>query len=186
MNERDNRRGDRRDNRDNRDMGDYEDERDYARGGDYYDQLEDERRGVRGNGRRGRRRGDRAYDGEDMADMADYHYNKGMKLTKAEKHHWKKAMENTDGTKGEHFDMQQVMGAAEKLGVRFNEYSEKDFCLATNMIYSDYGHIIKKLVGQDKELIVCADFAKAYFDDPDGLEPEEKLAVHYHCMTNLE
>lgn len=189
---RDERRGDRRDNRDNRDYEDYEDyedERDYEDGGDYYDQL-DERRGVRGSGRgRGRGRGGgrrRRRDYEDGGDMADYHMEKPMRLTKAEKNRWKREIENTDGTRGEHFDMQQVMTAAEKLGVKFNEYSEKDFCLVTNLMYSDYGHIIKKLAGPDKELLICADMAKAYFDDPDGLEPEEKLAVHYHCMMNFE
>lgn len=184
MDQRANRRGGMRDNRDYEDG--YEDGlQDANRGGDYYDQL-DERRGVKGTGRgRSRRGGRRRRDYEDGEDMADYHMEKHLRLTKADMHHWKREMENTDGTKGEHFDMQQVMMAAEKLGVKFDEYSEKEFCLAMNMIYSDYGHIIKKLVGPDKEAVVCADFAKAYFDDPDGPEPEEKLAIHYHCMTNL-
>ena len=168
---------------------------DHRRGGgrdnaDYEDDYEDERRGVKGSGRR-RRRGRDRNDNEDMyderdnydeRDRPDYHR---IKLTKSQKNRWKREMENTDGTVGEHFDMQQVIAAAEKLGVRFNEYSEKDFCLVTNMIYSDYGHIIKKFVGPEKELIVCADFAKAYFDDPDGVDPEEKLAINY-CMTDLE
>lgn len=172
MGSRDNRRGDMRADRE-RDNRDYEN--DYEP--DYYDRL-DERRG-------GRRRNRRRRDYEDYEDMSDYHSNKSLRLSKADMHRWKHEMENTDGTKGEHFDMQQVMTAAEKLGIKFDEYTEKEFCLAMNMIYSDYGHIIKKLVGHEKEAVVCADFAKAYFDDPDGPEPEEKLAVHYHCMTNI-
>ena len=167
MRERDERRG--RDNRDNRDYEDYED-------------YEDERRGVRGSGRQNRR-------GRDMRDYNDdyddYHDKPKMRLTKADKNHWKHKLENTDGTTGEHFDMQEVMQAAEKLNVKFKDYSEKDFCLITNVMYSDYGHIIKRLVPPEKEVLICADMAKAYFDDPDGPEPEEKLAIHYHCMTNL-
>ena len=129
---------------------DFEDER------DYYDEL-DSRRGVKGSGR-GRRRGRR----RDMRDMEDFHHKMELKLTKSELNKWKHSMQNTDGTQGEHFDMQQVMHAAEKLGVKFRDYDEREFCVAVNMFYSDYGHIIKRLVqDKDKELLVCADFAKA-------------------------
>jgi hypothetical protein len=182
MNRRDSRMRDRRDMRNS----DYMDEADYEDSRDYYDEM-DERRGVKGSGR-GRYRKDKG-DSRDYGDYEDYRDSRrgrGMTLTKADLNHWKHNMENTDGTRGEHYDMQQVMHAAEKLGVRFKEYDEKEFCVAVNMIYSDYGHIIKRLVtDKDKELMVCADFAKAYFDDPDGPEPSEKLAIHYHCMTNL-
>lgn len=184
MNRHDSRRNIRRDRRnrhgsdfeDEADYDDYDDFEDYENDMDYYDEV-DGRRGVRGSGRGGRRRGRRDY--------ADYHMSK-MKLTKADLNHWKHNMQNTDGTQGEHYDMQQVMQAAEKLGIRFRDYDEKEFCTAVNMFYSDYGHIIKRLVSdKDKELLVCADFAKAYFDDPDGPEPSEKLAITYHCLTNL-
>ena len=53
------------------------------------------------------------------------------------------------------------------------------------MMYSDYGHIIKRLVpDKEKELLVCADFARAFLDDPDGPEPSEKLAIYYHCIAS--
>lgn len=144
---------------------------------DYYDNL-DRRRGVKGSGRRDRN------DGPDFADYGDYHHMP-MKLTKSAMYEWKQNMRNSDGTKGEHFKADEIMEAAEKLNVKFKEYSEKEFCLATNMIYSDYGHVIRRAVGPEKELIVCADMAKAYFDDPDGLEPSEKLTVQYYCMVDL-
>lgn len=170
MNRRDERRSGR--NMDRRDTRDFED--DFEDGMDYYDEM-DSRRGVRGSGR----------SRMDRRDNADFHMQK-MKLTKADLNHWKHNMQNTDGTQGAHYDMQQVMQAAEKLGVKFRDYDEREFCVAVNMIYSDYGHIIKRLVqDKDKELLVCADFAKAYFDDPDGPEPSEKLAIHYHCMTDI-
>ena len=170
MNRHDERRGGGRgrDNRDYEDRRDYEDNRDYEDSIDYYDRM-DSKRGVRGSGR--------DYENYRMSDI---------KLTKADINHWKHGMENTDGTKGEHYDMQQVMHAAEKLGIRFKDYDEREFCLAVNMIYSDYGHIIKRFAqDKDKELLICADFAKAYLEDPDGPEASEKLAIHYHCLTNL-
>lgn len=174
-----------RDNRDSRKMtyeddgrrSDFEDREDER---DYYDML-DERRGVKGSGRgrRGNRRGDRRDFAEDFHDMP-------LKLTKSAMYEWKNNMRNTDGTKGEHFKLDEIEEAAEKLKINFKDYSEKEFCLAVNMIYSDFGHIIKRLVGPDKELIVCADFAKAYLDDPDGLDPSEKLAVQYYCMVDFD
>ena len=163
------------------------DRRDYEN--DYEDDYEDERRGVKGSGRMRRR--DRAYDGRrdyDEEDMYDERRMDGhhLKLSKSKKNRWRREMENTDGTKGEHFDMQEVIAAANKLNVRFDDFTEKDFCLITNMFYSDYGHVIKKFAGQEKELLlICAEFAKAYFDDPDGIDPEEKIAINY-CMTDLE
>ena len=153
----------------------YEDDhrRDYNDERDYYDRL-DERRGVKGSGRR-----------RDMSDFANDFHHKPLKLTKSAMYEWKHNMQNTDGTKGEHFSAEQVEEAAQKLGIKYDEFSEKEFCLATNMIYSDYGHVIRRAVGPEKELIVCADMAKAYLDDPDGLDPSEKLAVQYYCMVNL-
>jgi hypothetical protein len=185
MNRHDERRGGR--GRRRRDMEDdyedYEDCDDYAED-DYYDQM-DSRRGVRGSGR-GRGRG---RDRRDMEDMRDYHEQDmpKMKLTKVDMNHWKHSMHNTDGTTGEHYDMQQIMHAADKLGVKFRDFDEKDFCIAVNMMYSDYGHIIKRLAAgdKDKELLICADFAKAYLDDPDGVDAKEKLAVQYHCMVDV-
>jgi hypothetical protein len=164
----------RRDSRDMRDVGDesdFEDERDY----------EDSRRGIRGSGR-GRSRGR----GRDMRDYEDdYDYDKPLKLTKQEMLNWKRNMENADGSKGEHFDMQQILHVADKLGARFEDYSEKQLCLATNMFYSDYCKTFAKYVSTDKMLNLCVELALDYFEDPDGVEPTEKLAVQYHCMTTL-
>lgn len=151
------------------DFEDREDER------DYYDRL-DERRGVKGSGKRMR----------DRRDFAEDFHHMPLKLTKSAMYEWKNNMRNTDGTKGEHFKPEEIEEAAEKLKVNFKDFSEKEFCIAVNMIYSDFGHIIKRLVGPEKELIVCADFAKAYLDDPDGLDPSEKLAVQYYCMVDID
>lgn len=147
------------------DYDDYEDYADYEDYGDYADSR-------RGSSRR------------DMRDYEDYHDMPEMKLKKSEGNRWLHEMENTDGTKGPHYTMQEVMHAAEKLGIRFNEFSEREFFIAVNMWYSDYGHVTKRLVGdnKDKELMANADYAKAFLDDPDGAEGSEKLAITYHCM----
>lgn len=169
MGEHDERRSRGNGRRRTRDMNDYEDYEDYDDYDDYYDEL-DSRRGMRGS------RSDR----RDFAE--DFH--KAMRLTKADGNRWLHEMHNTDGTTGPHYSMQEVMQAAEKLGVKFNEFSEREFYIATNMWYSDYGHITKRIVGdnKEKELLVNADYARAFFDDPDGVDAPEKLAVVFHCM----
>lgn len=161
-------RRDNRDNRDNRDMRDYEDER---RGRDSRD-YEDERRR-------------RDYEDERDYDERDYHRPR-MRIRKSDMKHWKHNMENADGTRGEHYDMEQIMHAAEKVGVKFNDFSEKEFCLAVNMMYSDYCKVLKKHLPPEKELIVCAELAKAFLDDADGPEPSEKLALYYYCIVDSE
>ena len=156
----------------------------------------DMRQGVKGTGPYGIG-GSMHYGRRDRADAADYgcgmDYNRGQgdyhkfkmpKLTKAEKHQWEQSMQNTDGTRGPHYDMQQVMQTAEKLGIRFNHFEEKDLALIMNMFYSDYGQVVKKYMPQEKEIMFLADMAKAYFDDPDGPEPDDKLSRQYHCMSD--
>lgn len=157
------------------DRRDEPDERDYDER-DYYDTL-DERRGVRGSGRRRGRR--------DYADD-DYGHHRNIRLSKQEMLNWKRNMENTDGTRGEHYKGEQVMQAAEKLGIKFHDFTEKQLCLVTNMMYSDYGQVIKHAMSGEKELLFCVELAVAYLDDPDGKEPDEKLAMHYWCLTNLD
>lgn len=164
------------------------DERDYRRGG---------RRGSRRGGRRDMRRGRSDYDDredrrdyEDYDDYDDYDYDdydehrEKLKLTKHDIHKWKKMMENYDGTKGEHYSADQISQIAQKLDIQFDEYSEKEFCLAVNMMYSDYGHVIKRYVQPERELVACAEMAKAFLEDPDGPDPSEKLALYYHCIVS--
>lgn len=177
-----------------------EDDSDY----DYYD-SEDGRRGVKGTGpygiggRRyyGRRRdrgsmpfsveGDIRYDDYDYDyDMADYAGQQSMKLNKKDIQAWKRKMMNADGSHGEHFDMQQIMSAAEKLGIKFKEYDEKELCITANMLYSDYCEVLKSIVPKDKEDIVYTKMAQAFLEDEDAPEGSEKLALYYKCIVDDE
>lgn len=160
------------------------------RGSGDYNYPMDQRQGVKGTGPYGIG-GSMYYGRGDRMDNADYAYGGGQrdqhkfkmpKLTKAEKHQWEQSMHNTDGTHGPHYDMAQVVQAAEKVGIRFNEFDEKDLALIMNMFYSDYGQVFRKY-GVDKPEFY-ADIAKAYFDDPDGPDPDDKLSRQYHCMLN--
>lgn len=171
-----------------------------------YEDDRDGRRGVRGSGRNRRdyadyddyadrrdrraRRGNRRdyADYDDYADYGDYadhgDSEEKMRLSKSDIHHWKKMLENHDGSHGEHYDAEQVKQVAQKIDIDFDDYSEKEFCICVNMMYSDYGHVIKKFVPPERELHVCAELAKAFLEDKDGPEPSEKLALYYHCIVN--
>lgn len=181
MSKMDSRRGVRGSSRDRRDY----DERDYDER-DYDERdYEDERRGVRGSGRGGRDRRDyedsrRRFSYEDGR---DYH-NKELRLTKSDMHEWKRMLENADGTRGPHYDMQQIMSVAEKHDIKFKEFSEAELCVATNMMYADYCHALKKFVEHDELLECCMCLAKAFLEDEDGPEASEKLALYYHCIVN--
>lgn len=148
-------------------------DRDYGRGGDYRDYDSDYRRGDYDR---------RDYDYRDR----DYDMHQEMKLTKEDMHRWKQKLQNADGTKGEHYDMQQIMHVAEKLGIKMNGFDEKDLCLMVNVLYSDYCRVIKKYVPVEKELMAYVEMAKAFFEDADGPKPEEKLALYYFFIANNE
>lgn len=176
--------------RNRRDFRDYEDSRDSR---DYEDSSvrRDSRRGDgRGNvdfegtmeygGRRDYARVRRDY--EDLRDMRDY--AKSPKLSKTDVHHWKQMMENEDGTRGPHYDMQQIMSVAEKHNIEFDDFDEKEFCIAVNMMYSDYCKVAHKYVAPDKELAFFIDMAKAFLDDEDGPGASEKIALYYHCIVD--
>ena len=169
---------------------------------DYLMDRVDRRRGSRDyeDGRRMRdsARNRRDYeDGRDYEDSRDYEdgrrrfsyedgrdYGKHLKLTKSDMHEWKRMLENADGTRGPHYEMHQIMSVAEKHGITFKEFTEAELCMATNMMYADYCHALKKFIEQDKMLECCVCLAKAFLEDEDGPEAGEKLALYYHCIVN--
>ena len=161
---------------------------------DYGYDFEDER-GYRSESRRARApRGDnrsgRDYedyenyeDYRDYEDGEDFHYYKHLRLTKADLAKWEKMLHNADGTHGPHYSNEQATMIAEKIGIRFDAYTEREFYICLNMMYADYAVIVSKHMPPEKVLQFLAEMAKAFFDDPDGPEPSEKLALYFHCVV---
>lgn len=106
------------------------------------------------------------------------------KLTNHDLMHWEKMLRNADGTRGKHFDMRQVEEVASKLGIRFDEYTEKEFCMTMNMLYSDLCEVFRSHVSPDKEAHYYAKMAQAWLEDDDGPPPSEKLALYYYCIVD--
>jgi len=98
---------------------------------------------------------------------------------------WKSMMKNEDGTRGEHFRSEQVKRACEQAGIDCEEFGEDVFCLAMNMMYSDYCKVAKKY-GVDKPEYY-ADMAKSFLRDKDfDGKPEEKLYLYYKTIVEKD
>jgi hypothetical protein len=160
-----------------------------------YPQETDGRRGVKGTGPYGiggrlhsRARG-RDYDDEDYEMYDDYEMDghEPMKLPKKDMMKWKRQLENADGSHGEHFNMQQIMGIASQMGLKWDGYDEKDLCMTANMLYSDFCEVLKSIIPQDKEVLACVKMAQAWLEDPDApVDGSEKLALYYYCIVSDE
>ena len=170
--------------------------------------MRDGKQGVKGTGPYGiggrlysRGRDYRDYDDEDYemdgrrrrtADYADYemdgHHPSGMmRLKKKDFMQWEKKLENADGTKGKHFDAEQVKKIAEQIGVKYRGFDEKELCMTANMLYSDYCEVLKTVIPPEKELIAYVKLALAWLEDPDApVDGSEKLALYYWCIVSDE
>lgn len=155
----------------NRQSRDRESDREYDRESDYDDYERDSRRGVKGTGRYSKMRNDR---GETLC------------LSKFDLARWGRMLKNSDGTTGKHFDMREAEDAARQIGIRFNEYSEKEFCMAMNMLYSDLCEVNRAFISPEKEAHYYAKCAQAWLEDDDGPSPSEKLALYFYCIADDE
>lgn len=153
----------------------------------------DSKQGVKGTGPYGiggsrRNRDYHEYDYDDDDYGMDGHHPSGlMRLKKKDFKEWEKNLENADGTKGKHFEPDQIKHMAEQLGIKYREYDEKDLCMTANMLYSDYCAVLKNVLTPDKELIGYVKLAQAWLEDPDAsVEGSEKLALYYWCIVSDE
>lgn len=128
--------------------------------------------------------GMRGYDEDDYGygyGMRDYRdYGEGeMKLTKRELKRAERKLMNADGTEGAHFkDMQQILNAAQQVGVKYDGYDEAEFCFTMNMIYSDECLVNRKYIPQERDLIYYADRAKTWLVDEDAPIGSVKLYLY--------
>lgn len=88
---------------------------------------------------------------------------------------WVMHMKNSDGTQGTHFSPE----TAEPLRAAHCPDCDKwDFFAAINMIYSDYGAVIKKFGVDKPEVYAC--LAKAFLEDEDA--GKHKLRKYIDAM----
>ena len=97
---------------------------------------------------------------------------------------WKQRLMNEDGTKGERFSMQEIMPIAQQMGVSFDKFSPKEFCMVVNMIYSDMCNIWRDVLSPENELHHYVAAAKQWLTDKDALKGSEKLAAYYYFIID--
>lgn len=102
----------------------------------------------------------------------------GETFTKEDALYWVEHMENSDGTTGAQWTMDETSAMAKSMGVYLPG------CIwfaAVNMMRSDYCMVARKH-GVDKPEFY-ADMAEAFLLDKDAGEPEEKISAYYHCIA---
>ena len=102
----------------------------------------------------------------------------GETFTKEDALYWVEHMENSDGTTGAQWTMDETSAMAKSMGVYLPG------CIwfaAVNMMRSDYCMVARKH-GVDKPEFY-ADMAQAFLFDKDAGEPEEKISAYYHCIA---
>lgn len=180
-------------------MEEYDRRGDYARGGRGGSQ------GGRGGSQGGRRGGqsDREYSdrrGRDMRyddyeDPRDFEYNSDnaeeeMELTPEDLKEWGKKLKNIDNSKGPKFDKNQIIPLARQHDIEFkeDEFTEDEFVLAVNVVYSDYAEALQKSgLATYNRPEPYIHLAKAWLCDPDFEgKPYEKLALYYYTIVGYD
>ena len=165
---------------------DYEDEEpDYERGGRGYEQP---RKSYRSNRDYAREVG---Y--EDYEDYPDFEYNYDMQdhsteLKTEDIHKWQSRVKNADGTRGAKFSRDQIMPIAKQLGIDFSKFTEEEFLMTVNMMYSDYCMALRDSAFPNyMKPEPYVHMAKAFLCDKDfNGKPYEKLAIYYYEIADYE
>lgn len=158
---------------------------------------DDGRRGVKYTGRYGI--GGSMYHGDRYREYPDYGEDYGeydgyddggaseeVSLTQRELKRWADKLRNADGTDGAHFTKDEVRKTAERVGARYDRYSEDDLWMAANMMYSDYSEVLRPILPSDTEAMTYVKLGKAFLEDKDAPHGSEKLAMYYFCIVDDE
>ena len=121
-------------------------------------------------------------DGHGIYNMANMENVK--KLTDPEKQEWIDSMQNSDGTRGETFSKDQAISIAKKVGAKFDNYTEMDFALILNSVYSDYCEAISKVDSKLAENpLIFGQMALAWLEDADSYSPEEHISRYWKYIV---
>lgn len=100
----------------------------------------------------------------------------GMEFTPEIAKEWTQKLRNEDGTKGEHWSMEQVKKLMTQRGV---EYNTAEIYAIMNVLYSDYCKVFKKYGFNSAEAYF--DLALAWLNDTDAVD--DKAMMYYECIV---
>lgn len=124
---------------------------------------------------------DKLLDKDDDSGKYSYGEEEKHELTPEMAEKWAAGMENSDGTKGAHWTIDQTTAVAEQNGVEFDHITPTDWMITLNMIYSDYGKTLTSAGITD--VAVFADLAKDFLFDEDAVKPKKKLYCYYKYIV---
>lgn len=76
-------------------------------------------------------------------------------------------MENEDGSRGQHWSIEETSALANQYGIRFDDkFNKYDWYVALNMVYSDYYRVIVNMTGSNNAKYFV-ELAKAWLCDKD-------------------
>lgn len=146
-------------------------------------------RGYDRPGRDSRRR-DMMYDDyENYRDFEYMDYHKGdLELSEKDIRKWEKTVKNSDGTTGAKFYKDQIIPLAKQMGITFDKFTEDEFMMAVNMMYSDYCRALQdSSVPNYMRPEPYVHMAKAFLCDKDfNGKPYEKLAIYYYEIVDYD
>ena len=102
--------------------------------------------------------------------------NEYAPLTRTMAVEWTRDMDNSDGTHGPHWNMEQAKQIMQQNNI---DCDPAEFYAALNMMYSDYFKVAKKYGVNESGLY--AHLAKAFLDDKDA--GDGKLMRYYECVV---
>lgn len=170
------------DSRDYRDYGDYRDYRDYRDYGDYGD-YGDYRRGRRRDYADGREYVDPQY--YDMGydrNVPSYNTSGDMNSGEEKKYHedlerWIEKLKRKDRFNQK---MEDVIGQAKQMGVKFDQFTEEEFYATYLMLVSDF-----KTLSNEPRMYMS--MAKEWLMDDDiETSPSEKLCIYFYEIVKGE
>jgi len=100
----------------------------------------------------------------------------GMEFDEEIAKEWTKKMHNEDGTKGEHWNMDQVKKVMMQRGVQYNS---AEVYAIMNALYSDYCKVLKKYGVNSSEAYL--DLALAWLNDADAVP--NKAMIYYEKIV---
>ena len=100
----------------------------------------------------------------------------GMVMTEEVAREWAKGMHNEDGTKGEHWNMDQIKKLMQQKGI---EYNHAEVYAIMNALYSDYCKVLSKYGVKSSEAYL--DLAIAWLNDADAVP--NKAMMYYECIV---
>lgn len=106
----------------------------------------------------------------------------GFKMTDEMYKGWLKELENADGSSGAKWSKEETTMEAKKNGIEFKQFTEMEFCMAMNMMYSDYCGVAAKFGVDNAAFYAC--LAKAFLEDEDAnVDGGDKLAAYYKAIV---